>query len=589
MSLPAPPRVTQARLVRSGAGVSPAFFVSFSLALLAFGASGLPAADLPLKDQPHLRRPVAAAWIEPGKLLAVANQRSGSVSIVDMAKRKVLDEFVVGERLADVAALSSARWFVAVDEKRHELLVLRWGASDVEVIERIPVSPYPVNIAVSPDGSRVTVASVWSRTITTFGVDPAKGFGQSTITKLNELTLSFAPRGQIFLPDGGHVVVADAFGGNLAMIDVPRQRATEIPEGDIFGIYGMALNFDRGGLYVAHHYLRNRPLSYSVVPKQSDDPPPKWIVSGVRAFSFEGLRNGELKNLPPKAGASFTPEVFHDFTQIAPSLFAVLGQSPPQLLPPADGQPRVLVNRFADNLTVFDAKKLKKEATIKLGPTGTPSPADRGEALFYDARLSADGSTSCHTCHTDGHTTGQLADTLGDGTKGTPKRILTLLGTRLTDRWAWSGEVRELNEQVRKSLETTMHQKHTTVQQVNDITAFLHTLSPPPPLEPATEDPADKAQLARGEALFQRLGCVNCHVPPLTYTSPDAYDVGLRDEKGMSKFNPPSLRGVSQGYSFFHDGRAKKLEEVFTVHGHQLDRALADGELADLLRFLRSL
>jgi len=78
-------------------------------------------------------------------------------------------------------------------------------------------------------------------------------------------------------------------------------------------------------------------------------------------------------------------------------------------------------------------------------------------------------------------------------------------------------------------------------------------------------------------------------VPPLTYTSPGTYDVGLRDEKGLDKFNRPSLRGVSQGYSFFHDGRAKKLEEVFTVHGHQLNWALADDELGDLLRFLRSL
>jgi cytochrome c peroxidase len=122
-----------------------------------------------------------------------------------------------------------------------------------------------------------------------------------------------------------------------------------------------------------------------------------------------------------------------------------------------------------------------------------------------------------------------------------------------------------------------------------DITAFLHTLPAPPPLQPATDDPADQAQLARGQSLFKDFGCAKCHLPQFTYTSPDVYDVGLTDEKGMSKFNPPSLLGVSQGYSFFHDGRAKTLEEVLTVHGHQLERGLADDELADLLRFLRSL
>ncbi len=80
-----------------------------------------------------------------------------------------------------------------------------------------------------------------------------------------------------------------------------------------------------------------------------------------------------------------------------------------------------------------------------------------------------------------------------------------------------------------------------------------------------------------------------CHVPPLTYTSPEAYDVGLADEQGQKKFNPPSLRGVSQGESFFHDGRAKTLSDVFTEFGHGLDANLSDQDLADLLRFLRSI
>ena len=52
---------------------------------------------------------------------------------------------------------------------------------------------------------------------------------------------------------------------------------------------------------------------------------------------------------------------------------------------------------------------------------------------------------------------------------------------------------------------------------------------------------------------------------------------------------PPSLRGVSQGYSFFHDGRAKKLEDVFVTHRHPHGDAIPADQLADLLRFLSSL
>jgi cytochrome c peroxidase len=119
--------------------------------------------------------------------------------------------------------------------------------------------------------------------------------------------------------------------------------------------------------------------------------------------------------------------------------------------------------------------------------------------------------------------------------------------------------------------------------------AFLHTLPPPPPLKPATDDPADKARIARGEALFGRLGCVDCHVPARGYTSDSTYGVGLADEKSTTRFNPPSLRGVSQGYSFFHDGRATSLADAFVTHGHRHGEPLPEDELADLLRFLSSL
>ena len=219
------------------------------------------AAEVPLKDQPHLRRPVAAAWLVESKLLAVANQRSGSISIVDIEKHKVLAEVAVGERLADVAALPAAGWLLAVDEKRHELLVLQWEAGELQIAERIPVSRYPVSIAVSPDGSRCTVASLWSRTITTFEIKPAEGPAPPTLTRLNELVLSFAPGEQIYLPDGEHVLVADAFTGQMALLDVAAQSVVQIPANDVFRIYGMALSADPGGLYVGHQALRRLPAS----------------------------------------------------------------------------------------------------------------------------------------------------------------------------------------------------------------------------------------------------------------------------------------------------------------------------------------
>ncbi len=450
-------------------------------------------AHLPLQDRPHLRRPVAAAWIEQDKLIAVANQESGSISIVELSTGwhqfligSVLEEIAVGERLADIAADPKGRWLIAIDEQKHELIVLQRAGDGLVVVGRHRVSPYPVSIAVSPGGERISVASLWSRKLTVFDCP-----GDSNIVvRRAEIPLPFNPRGHHFSSDES-VLVVDAFANRCCEVNVRERTITAqggtTPEGQ--GPYGRMLK-----------------------------------------------------------GVGFSAEI-------------------------RQGQEMISGGNMS----------------IALGPVPPPTPEERGEELFYGRGLSSVIGKSCHTCHVHGHTNYQLADTLSDETTGTPKRIPSLLGTSLTYPWAWNGTVSELDDQVKKSLETTMHVRDFTPQQVIDINAFLHTLAAPPPLQPATDDPADHAQLSRGQSLFRDLGCVKCHIPQFTYTSPDVYDVGLTDEKGLSKFNPPSLLGVSQGYSFFHDGRAKSLEEVFTVHGHQLDRALADGELADLLRFLLGL
>ncbi len=226
--------------------------------------------------------------------------------------------------------------------------------------------------------------------------------------------------------------------------------------------------------------------------------------------------------------------------------------------------------------------------TVSLGAGPEPTPADRGELLFFDARLARDGWLSCNSCHTDGHTNGQLADTLGDDTYGTPKRTLTLRGTALTDPWAWNGGMKYLQDQIEKSMLETMHARSAPGEQVNAILAYLHSLTPPPPLDPERDD-ADLGQINRGRMVFQQHRCTECHIPPLTYSSHGTFDVGFADERGLRLFNPPSLRGVGQGYGYLHDSRARTLEELFTKFHHKVEKDLPEEDRVDLIRFLRSL
>ena len=224
---------------------------------------------------------------------------------------------------------------------------------------------------------------------------------------------------------------------------------------------------------------------------------------------------------------------------------------------------------------------------LSLGSTPAPGPAERGEALFFNARLSAGGWYSCHSCHTDGHSSGELADTLGDGREGAPKRILSLLGVTETGPWAWLGNKDRLPDQVHQSLRSTMLGRKLSDSEVDDLIKFLGTLQPPPPFQPAETD-ADRKLVAQGRQIFESLDCKTCHAGQVL-TSKDVYDVGLADELGIRQFNPPSLRGVGHRYRLFHDNRAASVEEVVCEHKHQLPRALTREEQQLLIRYLKSL
>ncbi|HEY1381410.1 MAG TPA: cytochrome c peroxidase, partial [Gemmataceae bacterium] len=295
------------------------------------------------------------------------------------------------------------------------------------------------------------------------------------------------------------------------------------------------------------------------------------LVDGTVAVCLAGVN--EVALLPPHGG---------------PVRRITVGRRPIALVGGPAGQ-LIAVNTLDDSLSVIDLHRVAVARTIALGPRPPLTARDRGERHFYDARLSADGWMSCSSCHPDGHTTGLLCDTLGDGSYGTPKRTLTLMGTRLTDPWGWTGQFRYLHDQTEQSLRQTMHTADVTPGLIRELDTFQSSLPAPPPAEPVTDDPADRALVERGRSVFEAHGCGECHVPPLTYSSHGIHDVGLADERGVRRFSPPSLRGVGHGRRFLHDGRAGSLAEVFTKYRHRVGEGIKGDDLAALLRFLRSI
>jgi YVTN family beta-propeller protein len=586
------------------------FLIPFALGVLRGTPEGA-SAPADADGKPRLRRPVALVHTDNGKWLFVANQRAGSISVIDTSTLKATAEVEVGRRLADLVATPDGRYLLAVDEEADELILLSCRGSALEVTHRLSVSPTPVSVRVSNDGLRCFVASLWSRQVTLVDLGPALGGQEKAGTRprvTKTLALPFAPRLQLPVRDAAKLIVTDSFGGNLAVVDLGRGEVESIRELPAHNIRGLALSADGTELLLAHQTLAAhaqttrddihwgnlvtntlRGLRLDIVLAPDAD-----VLRGSWTSSLDTIGRGAgdpadlavpANGKPVISLAGVDEVILHGPAGNRPRLTVV--RRPTAVLLSPDGKRAYVANTFADSVSVVDLVQGKVEGAVSLGRQPELSKNDRGELLFHDARLSNESWLSCQSCHTDGHTNGRLNDNLGDGSFGAPKRVLSLLGVKETGPWAWNGGMASLGDQVRKSIQTTMHGPKPSDEQVQELTAYLETLAPPPALA-RLRGQADEPRVKHGQEVFTKQGCANCHVAP-TYTSGKTYDVGLPDEAGQRYFNPPSLRGVSQGSPFFHDGRAATLEEVFSRYQHQLKDKLTPQELADLLGFLRSL
>lgn len=554
----------------------------------------------------RVRRPVALAPSVDGKRLFVANARSGSVSVIDPAAARVVSEHDVGRSLADVAPLPDGRHLIALDRAADALIVLETSGDSVRVVERLGVAPDPVTVLVADDGRSCAVASLRSRRLTFVDLvgetrKPAVG---------GTLELPFSPHNMVMAGGESHLVVADAFGGKIAVVDRQRKELVSVRTLPAHNIRGLSVTADGRTLVVAHQVLRRQ--------AKTDFEDVHWgrlLTSHLRSLRMEAvltpgsdddlLQGGCMIELGFTGEGAGDPAglICHRSGVLAVALAGVdevafgrspsgyfrrfpVGRQPTALAVGADGKTAYVADTGDDSVSIVAVDSGRRTGVVSLGPRPEPTLTERGERLFHDAKISHDGWMSCHSCHTDGQSNGQLSDTLGDGSYGAPKRVPSLLGTGETGPWSWTGGVDRLEDQVRKSIRNTMRGPAPSDDQVTALTAYLRSLAAPHADAPAR--PSDTEAAARGRDVFRTRMCADCHTPP-SYTSAGRYDVGLVDEAGNRKFNPPSLRGVGGREPLLHDGRAATLSDVFLKHQHPAGPEFSPEEVADLVAFLRSL
>jgi cytochrome c peroxidase len=225
-------------------------------------------------------------------------------------------------------------------------------------------------------------------------------------------------------------------------------------------------------------------------------------------------------------------------------------------------------------------------------PKLATSLSAQGELDFYSGRLSHDGWMSCSSCHVDGFTADLVSDTFGDGGFGNAKRIPSLFGVTATGPWGWNGRKKTLEDQIKATLSSTMHRDAHLKQDISDdeivkrLVSFIETLDQRAQVR--VESATDEEDIRLGSQIFHSHECSKCHDPSSRFTSADVYDVGVTDEYGQRKFNPPSLSTLKVRRAFFHDGRFKLLDEVLRNHP-RAEAVYSDLELKQLKAFLLSL
>ncbi len=275
----------------------------------------------------------------------------------------------------------------------------------------------------------------------------------------------------------------------------------------------------------------------------------------------------------------------------------------------------------------------------------TAAGATLGQQLYYDARLSGDGSRSCYSCHVceKGLTDG-LPTAIGAFEKKLSRASPTLWNIGFHSEFYWDGRAKSLEAQAAaawKGGNMGASDPEAIVAALNEIEAyraqFEAVYEGPATVEnvpqalasymrtivggktafdrwQAGDEAAVSAAAKRGAEVFKSARCTLCHVGQLLTDqqfhnvgigmADETPDVGRFKVTGLDKhrgaFKTPTLRDISQSAPYFHNGSVATLEEAVRLMlsgGHAnpyLDPFLrpaeaSDRDVADLLAFLETL
>ena len=216
-----------------------------------------------------------------------------------------------------------------------------------------------------------------------------------------------------------------------------------------------------------------------------------------------------------------------------------------------------------------------------------------GRKLFFDKRLSRDGTVSCATCHDPRHafTDARKLAVGVDGRIG-DRRVPRLVNRAYGKAFFWDGRVSQLEEQVvlpivnPKEMDLDLNQAATragldalTLQRA--LASYVRTiLSGNSPYDRYVQGDRDAltAEQKAGLQIFRgKAGCGSCHLGP-NLTDEQFHNTGIgggqepghfttsRNPEHRGAFKTPSLREAARTPPYMHDGSLATLDEVIDYY-----------------------
>jgi len=566
------------------------------------------------------RSPVDLVVSPENRWLVTANQTSDSISLVDCASGKVLDEIRVARRPAALALHPSGNSVVVSCSDGEELDVVDVREGKLHLRRTIPLRGEPHGVAVTTDGRTAYVALTSLDQVAVVDLEAGQ--------PLEYIRVGRWPRFLTLSPDGSRLAVGTSGDRGVSVVDTQSRELLYIEQ--FVGLNIGHLQSSRDGRHVYFPWMvyRRNPIDKSNIrlgwvlasrvarvrldgPARREalslDPPGKAIADPhglaltsddqrlvVSASGSQELLVYRLPDLPLQDHGG-TDHIPPELLQGSDRFFRIdLGGRPMGVRIGRDDQTCYVANYLHNSVQVVDLVARKLVRTIPLGGPSAPSLARQGAAIFYDGKRSLDQWYSCHSCHYEGGTNAVVMDTMNDGSRFTFKTVPALYHIDQTAPWTWHGWQTDLRAAMHHSLTTTMLGPEPSQHDAEAMVAFLQSLEPPPNPHVAAHGRLNEAA-ERGKVLFHSasVGCSGCHAGTY-FTDGQVHDVGSgRRNDRYEGFNTPSLQGVFRKTLWLHDGRARSLDELLSGPHEPAQvagsRSLSESERRDLVEYLKTL